>query len=311
MEKKNQDILEVDECIEDAMCQGNCEHVGCSMAQLRTLSLMKNQGGRRTSPVQQVIQRLWVQCPQCSFNSDKKNELNNHVINAHGNQPSCTFCLVRFNTKEALSKHIEEQHKENTQVIRQLNCPQCNFTTSETSQLDDHVMKEHINHPSCPFCLVGYQNQGALRKHIGDRHNDNKQIVRERRQSNKGPCIFYLQPRGCKKGTKCDFSHERGAQHTSIKVCELCLNGPGCTWTPRCRYVHPEDGEIIPPRAPRQEARDRREEGGRPLSCEQGLGAQDLSHPPPGNTMRHFPVLGLPQRPSVFRINPQSSTHNQ
>ena len=33
LEKSNE---EVDECIEDAICQGNCEHVGCSMASLKT-----------------------------------------------------------------------------------------------------------------------------------------------------------------------------------------------------------------------------------------------------------------------------------
>ena len=57
LEKTNE---EVDECIEDAICQGNCEHVGCSMAQLKNLSLMKQNGGRRTSPMQQVIQTVRI-----------------------------------------------------------------------------------------------------------------------------------------------------------------------------------------------------------------------------------------------------------
>ena len=53
LEKTNE---EEDECIEDAICPGNCDHVGCSMAQLKNLNLMKQKGGRRTSPMQQVIQ---------------------------------------------------------------------------------------------------------------------------------------------------------------------------------------------------------------------------------------------------------------
>ena len=212
MEKKNEVAEEVDECIEDAFCQGNCEHVGCSLAQLRSLSLMKEQGGERTSPLQQVIQTAKIKCPQCSFSSNQKREIDNHVINTHNNRPSCPFCLVKFNTEEVLQKHIEDRHKENRQVIRNFKCPQCNFTSSDNRQLENHVMKDHGNYPNCPFCFIGYLNQDALRNHIREMHNENKQVVSEKRQFSKGPCIFHLQPRGCKKGRNCDFSLERGAQ---------------------------------------------------------------------------------------------------
>ena len=34
---------------------------------------------------------------------------------------------------------------------------------------------------------------------------------------------------------------------------KLCRDGPQCSWKPRCRYVHPEDGESIPPWVSRQD----------------------------------------------------------
>ena len=60
LEKTNE---EVDECIEDTVCQGNCEHVGCSMAQLKNLNLVKQNRGMRTSPMQQFIQTVRIRCP--------------------------------------------------------------------------------------------------------------------------------------------------------------------------------------------------------------------------------------------------------
>ena len=40
----------VDECVKDARCEGDCEHVACNTAQLQRLNILKNQGGRRNSP---------------------------------------------------------------------------------------------------------------------------------------------------------------------------------------------------------------------------------------------------------------------
>ena len=123
------------------------------------------------------------------------------------------------------------------------------------------MRREHSNYPSCPFCLIGFYNQLALNQHIENYHSENTQIVREKRQVKRGICIFFLQPRGCKKGPDCDFTHQRGGQFRSIKVRKLCCDGPQCSWKPRCRYVHPEDGEPIPPWVSRT---DRVHRGGQP-----------------------------------------------
>ena len=235
----------------------------------------------------------------------------------HGNNPSCPFCLIGFFNQGSLRKPIEDYHKENIQIVREFQCTQCNFTISQQSGLHNHMMNEHGNQTSCPFCLIRFYNQETLKKHIENCHNENTQVFREsarpgRRQSTrKGPCIFHLQPRGCKKGVNCDFSHEKGSQYSSIKVPKLCLNGPRCNWKPRCRYLHPEDGEIIPPRSQRVEARAAREEVGGQQHQEQVFVSQQSSQPPPGNTMNNFPPLGRPGVASIFKMNPQSSALNQ
>ena len=165
MENDN-DANEVDECIKDMGCEGNCLHVGCSMTQLQRLNFLKNQGGRRNSPAER-------------------------------------------NTNSKL-----------------FYCPQCNFKSNQEKEIENHVQREHDTCTSCPFCLVGFQNQIALQRHVENKHKENTGIIRERQQSfrerrisfKKEPCIFFIQPRGCKKGPECNFSHDLGAQYTSVKV---------------------------------------------------------------------------------------------
>ena len=47
-----------------------------------------------------------------------------------------------------------------------------------------------------------------------------------------------------------------------MKVRKMCKNGTMCLWKPGCRYIHPEDGEVMPQR-------------------EQGFLLPDITKPPP------------------------------
>ena len=242
MEKSNEET-NVDECIIDSRCDGDCEHVGCNTQQLQRLKTLKEQGGKRSSPAEAI-----------------------------------------------LIKH----------------CPQCNFTSRSSEAIKQHVNSVHVNHPSCPFCQVGFHNLQALRRHIDQQHSEDRPAVKQTRPDNRErPCIFFLQPRGCKKGSTCDFSHT-GVQQRVMKVRKFCRNGPGCQWKPRCMYVHPEDGETLPDRATREEGRRRQWSGsdrhtGGNSSSNQGFGNPDFSQTPPGYSMTEFPGLGQPERPTVIK----------
>ena len=74
--------------------------------------------------------------------------------------------------------------------------------------------------------------------------------------------------------------------------------------------MHPEDGEIIPPRpqvtredvrAPREENRAPREESESSGSNVQDFGEVVFRQLPPGYTMGNYPVMGQPQNQSVFK----------
>ena len=129
---------------------------------------MKEQGGRRTSPVEEVILTPWFHCPQCNIATRNKNALEKHVQTAHSIKPTCNICHVGFHHQAALNRHKQEQH---------------NRPTSNVSE----------NRPAC------IQNRPAV---------------------SKGYCIFFLQQRGCKKGSSCDFLHEGGQpRYTKVLRC--------------------------------------------------------------------------------------------
>ena len=101
---------------------------------------------------------------------------------------------------------------------------------------------------------------------------------------------------------------------------------------PRCRYVHTEDGEIIPPRMNREEPRVQREEvwvtreeGRLPMgdvrvtreegtlprkevrvtrteASRQGFVNPASLQPPPENTMKNYPVLKRPQSSDWLKL---------
>ena len=99
-------------------------------------------------------------------------------------------------------------------------------------------------------------------------------------KSNKRPCSYFNSKNGCRKGEFCDFDHSQAAQAIPVvKVPKLCKNGESCGWTPRCKYVHPENGEVLPTR--------RSISDGRQTVQTQGFGSQDMSQQPPGWT--HLP----------------------
>ena len=150
----------------------------------------------------------------------------------------------------------------------------------------------------------------------------------------KNICIFNLQPNGCKKGLNCTHSHETNNQlHKINKIPKLCYNGPSCNWMPVCRYIHQEDGESLParaPRVPREESRRFQVKQcywsasecprGGPTSCSfvhmpepipQGFVTEDRSQPPPGYSLTEYPGLPAPRRPSIFQQNGMPTERRQ
>ena len=107
--------------------------------------------------------------------------------------------------------------------------------------------------------------------------------------SNTRPCSYFRSKNGCRKGEFCDFDHSEAAQAIPVvKVPKLCQNGEACGYAPRCRYVHPESGEVMPVKSVGR--------GAGQSTQSQGFGPQSWSQQPPGWTNLPPPAI-LPTLP--------------
>ena len=129
-------------------------------------------------------------------------------------------------------------------------CHLCDFSSESQSVWDKHLKEQHRNVFTCPFCDNTFRELNIVKKHIFEAHKENG--TRVNKSTKNTPCTFFSQVNGCKKKENCDFSHDlTNNDNKNNKVPKHCWNGPMCRWKPRCRYVHPEDGETIPPREER------------------------------------------------------------
>ena len=132
------------------------------------------------------------------------------------------------------------------------------------------------------FWDIYQPHEKSLREKIGS--NWNKKI----------PCGYYQSIYGCRKGINCNYDHSETAQaQPMVKVPKLCKDKEACVWTPRCRYVHPENGEVLPTGVER--------------SFRQGMqaqvfGQQDSSQQLPGWNNPPPPII-RPHLPSTSQAN--------
>ena len=111
------------------------------------------------------------------------------------------------------------------------------------------------------------------------------------------------------------------------KIPKVCDNSVSCVWKPQCRYVHPEDGDVMPVKNTRRQSTaklcyypENCPRGGpgvcsflHPPTTNQGFTRTDVSQPPPGyrqhQTQQMFRgTIEVQQRGSVMVKNP--NMHN-
>ena len=135
-------------------------------------------------------------------------------------------------------------------------CPQANST-------DKPMLK-------CDKCDFLTQNKEYFQSHM--KGHDEKKIASNVTKF-KRRCHYVGTRKGCYKGDECNFDHSEGAlAKPVVKVPKLCRDKEACVWKPRCKYIHPEDGEVIPARIVES-------------SYEvQGFGSHNYTQQPPGWT---------------------------
>ena len=83
---------QVDECVENIHCSGNCEHIGCKI----------------------------IECEECSFKTDSERRLESHVRGAH--RIICFTCKDAFKTFSEMIEHRRLNHPSTKKCSNFPNC---------------------------------------------------------------------------------------------------------------------------------------------------------------------------------------------
>ena len=192
------------------------------------------------------------------------------------------FNVLVENGHELTELPIPEENDTNDECIESIRCEGNCEKVSQMKRLNS--LKKLGNSRSCPQsksenktmykcdkCDFISQNKVYFTSHM-------KSHIEKKIESNfptKKPCHYFRSRNGCKKGDTCDYDHSEAAQAKPVvKVPKLCQNGEACVWAPRCRYVHPENGEVLPA--------GNVERGSRTNVQRTNFGAQDIGQQPPG-----------------------------
>ena len=188
----------------------------------------------------------------------------------------------------------DEQTLTKDECIREVSCEGDCENVNQLKRLNS--MKQSGSDRSCPQtqskdkpmlkcdkCDFISQNKEYFSTHM--KGHEEKKIANN--VKDKRPCHFVGTRRGCIKGDSCNFDHSKEAlAKPVVKVYKLCQNKEACAWKPRCKYIHPEDGDIIPAINVAT------------VSGGQDFGLPDISQQPPGWSSLPAPRPSLPTGPA-------------
>ena len=104
-------------------------------------------------------------CETCLIKCESANELSKHMEQFHqGNLYLCQECLFKAPSKNLLLKHMQTVHNENGKKFR---CLLCNTTYNTRGGLTKHTLKEHKGHKMfvCDTCGKKFQTHKTLDVH--------------------------------------------------------------------------------------------------------------------------------------------------
>ena len=221
------------------------------------------------------------------------------------------FNVLVKNNHELTELPMPEKENKHDECINSVHCEGDCDNVSQLKRLNS--MKQLGNRRSCPQtksqeqhinkcnkCDFITQNKVQYESHM--KYHDERKI--KSNEDNRRPCSYLRSRNGCKKGDSCDFDHSDAAQAKPVvKVPKLCKNGEACGWAPRCRYVHPEQGEVIPARSVERRGGD--------FIQTQGFGTQDVSQQPPGWTSLRPPAVSATPPSTPTRATSQPAEEQE
>ena len=113
------------------------------------------------------------QCIKCQKMCDSESEIKIHILTYHMNDKThkCYLCSALFSTPAKLQTHLIEH---NFSFSDRMNCPKCDWVTSDSSALMNHCVSEHSvtnRNFVCAYCLQSFFFETELINHSACHHN--------------------------------------------------------------------------------------------------------------------------------------------
>jgi KRAB domain-containing zinc finger protein len=116
-----------------------------------------------------------TQCPVCGEDLSRLNVslTNIHLNNCRGIRFECPYpnCDASYTNQPDLTRHYKDTHT----MIQQLNCDQCNFTTTNKSSFRNHIYRQHTVHPiesrTCYTCDIVFSTPYDFKRHKKKYHD--------------------------------------------------------------------------------------------------------------------------------------------
>ena len=137
------------------------------------------------------------ECSVCLLKYNTSEALDRHIKAVHSNNPenTCRFCGIQFPSKNVLKNHVTAEHK---------TFKPCNKFASNNCEYDDECRYQHIilegTQEICFTCGEMFRNKTDMMKHVKATHGGE-------------PCMRFDEG-NCEYGNKCLFNHNRRANQT-------------------------------------------------------------------------------------------------
>ena len=142
---------QVDECVENFSCDGNCEHIGCHI-------------------------KL---CEECNFKTNSESRLESHIKEKHG--ITCFTCKNTFRSFSDMIEHRKIQHPSTKKCSNFPNCERgesCLYIhEGTTNNLNTVVTQENLRQVTdgaviCRICLSEFHDKNEMMIHRKNEHID-------------------------------------------------------------------------------------------------------------------------------------------
>ena len=161
------------------------------------------------------------ECKQCDYKSSRMDHLESHVERIHNKKVNinCDECDYKAPTKYFLKRHMETSHDEKTELINQgknNRCDKCEFTADNKSYLLRHIRAVHkkVKDLTCKGCNLKTAYLQHLRNHKCKLRVPTKHSLKRNND--------FKYQKGVNEGQDSDIDGSENEQEADIKIDPEC-----------------------------------------------------------------------------------------